>query len=314
MAKEDKQVSSGLPFPDTSKPLFVYGALKPGEIAHPQIAPFVRNAEPARLQGALLLLRDGLPFLDDDETGKSFVDGWLLDLDVSGYEIVCSFEPRDLYKWSPTPALVQVVGGGGIMRNSNVLLGRSERRGNPDPAGHVWHSRDDPVLRIAPKVAVDMYSSLDEQWLFPGRERTDQHWEQLFRLQAAYLLLWTTYERLMALRYGPALNPMRLIGLLESEPAFTEAFRAAGCQSGYSVFDSRDLHKVTVGSYGEHALEAWYLVRSNLSHRGKGAHGDSGTLASAFTDSHGVLNYLLPAFIEGWSKVTSSTPGADDQS
>ena len=291
---------SNLPLPDVTKPLFTYGALQPGEIAHPLIELKVRRREQATLHGARLLVRDGLPFIEDDATGAEYVEGWLLDLDLAGYEAVCSFEPKRLYKWRPSLASVTPSESSNGNQEANVLLGRSEQRGNPDLAGVAWHSRDDPVLSVAPAVALDMYEAIDESQLFPNHLRTPAYWEQLFHLQAAYLLLWTVYERLTALRYGPALDPVARIHQLQVDPKFMSAFQNAGCKGGYAVYDSRNLSKVTVGPNGEKALEAWYLARSNLSHRGKGAHGDPGTLAAAFVDAHSVLGRLLPTLVEGW--------------
>jgi hypothetical protein len=150
---------SHLPLPNIAKPFFAYGALQPGEIAHPLIEANVRRREQAMLHGARLSVRDGLPFIEEDETGTEYVEGWLLDLDLIGYETVCSFEPKHLYKWRPSFAWVTPTGKINGHREANVLLGRSERRGNPDRAGVAWHSRDDPVLSVAPAVALDMYEA-----------------------------------------------------------------------------------------------------------------------------------------------------------
>ncbi len=124
-----------------------------------------------------------------------------------------------------------------------------------------WHSRDDPVLSVAPAVALDMYEALNESQLFPSRQGSHGYWEQLFHLQAAYLLLWTVYERLTAFRYGPALDPVTRINKLQADPRFVDAFRDAGCQGGYTVYSSRNLDKVTVGPDGEKAMAAWYMAR-----------------------------------------------------
>jgi len=39
-------------------------------------------------------------------------------------------------------------------------------------------------------------------------------WRVFFRLQAAYLLLWSVVERYAALRYGPGLRPASGSGIL----------------------------------------------------------------------------------------------------
>ena len=116
-------------------------------------------------------------------------------------------------------------------------------------------------------------------------------------MQAAYLLLWTVYERLTALRYGPSRDVMARLQDLERDKAFREAFHDCGARTGEVVCDSRDLATVRIGADGSKALDYWYQVRSNLSHRGKSAYRDSKIVYEAFEQAYLVLDRLISKLV-----------------
>ena len=58
-----------------------------------------------------------------------------------------------------------------------------------------------------------------------------------------------------------------------------------------------NLDKVTIGPDGSKALDYWYQVRSNLSHRGKSAYRDSRIVYEAFEQAHLVLDCLIPMLV-----------------
>jgi hypothetical protein len=211
---------------------------------------------------------------------------------LEGYETVRAFEPHDLYRWAEARALLEA----DTWVNVNVLEGRAFPKGGPEAAGPVWRSADDPVLTFGPGSALRMFQDLDpdkERLLDSSPGEDESYWDPFFRLQGAYLLLWTVYERLTALRYGPSLNVTDRLHRLEAEDVFREAFLAADANTGDVVYDSRDLDKVTIGPDGSKALDYWYQVRSNLSHRGKSAYRDSTIVYEAFQQAHLVLERLI---------------------
>jgi hypothetical protein len=271
-------------------------------------------------------VRDGLPLLQlvPDSPGQQ-VKGYLIEPDSDGYQAVRVFEPPDLYRWKKVLAVPE----GGNRIEANVLEGKfvvpegnSVPKGNPEPIGREWRSADDPVLKYAPTVAFQMFNDLHR---YRDRERLREsplsedasYWDGCFRLQAAYLLLWTVYERLTALRYGPLLGPMARLHRLEKDDAFGEAFSEARAKTGDFVYNSQNLRKVTIGADGSNALDCWYLVRSNLSHRGKGGSSDSQIVSEAFEQAHLVLVRLIlklvhpraPDTITPQSSARVSAPG-----
>ena len=90
-----------------------------------------------------------------DSPGQS-VSGWLLDLDLEGYEAVCRFEPRHLYRWTEALAIPTGARDNDPV-NTNVLIGRSPAKGGPEGSSPVWRSADDPVLVFGPAVAFGIF-------------------------------------------------------------------------------------------------------------------------------------------------------------
>lgn len=87
--------------PENSKlPMFVYGTLKPGELAHSQIQDLVSMGQPAGVAGFNLAVVDGIPYaLPAEDDG--WISGSLLSVDVSAYQRVSDYEQVPyLYYWT----------------------------------------------------------------------------------------------------------------------------------------------------------------------------------------------------------------------
>jgi hypothetical protein len=252
---------------DTSLPFFAYGLFKPGEPLHPHVEPFLEEPPtPGRVRGALLV-RDGLPLLKDDSIGA--VDGFVIRFrpgeEDDGYAAVGSREPRKQYRWNT----VELTDPPGL--RANVLVGRSPDKGSVDYEGNEWRSGDDAVLRnglaLIRRIA-DEHASRR----FDSAPPASFDWDRLFRLQMAYLFLWTVIERYAALAYGPELDPGEKVKALGEDPLFS-AILSTTTDRSHQLFDSRDPKKGVRLESGNPRTSAGYYfqVRNNLTHRGKGA-------------------------------------------
>jgi hypothetical protein len=274
---------------DLSRPLFAYGLLKPGELAFSLLEPFVCSRDRAWTRGTLWL-RDGIPLFDPDTDGE--VAGWLLWFDPArlgeAWEAVCSFEPAKQY----SRAAVQAHSGA-ERTDANVLAGRRVREGSAAENAQDWSAAQDPVFgeglaeveRLADEAAPD--GSVHPQ------PDTPELWSSFFRLQAAYLLLWSIVERYTALRFGPGLDPWARVKQLGEDTSFLKAVADAGVKPGV-VVDSRDpgrRHQLAADGTG--AAEYFYQVRSNLSHRGKSAFQDVQMVHKAVTELRRAMRILL---------------------
>lgn len=111
------------PAPD--RPLFVYGLLKPRELAYSLINEYVSEVAPGTIRGCLRL-RDGLPLFDS--AGRGEVSGCLLHFyplrSQEAWEAVANFVLSKHYKYATADIIItsQAV-------KANVLVGRQIRKG-----------------------------------------------------------------------------------------------------------------------------------------------------------------------------------------
>ncbi|WP_433493646.1 hypothetical protein ACQP26_19785 [Micromonospora sp. CA-248089] len=274
---------------DRNRPLFVYGSLKPGELAFGLIEPLVGQHVLATVTG-VIKMRDGLPLLDHLAAGR--VHGSLLffpaDKADEAWQTVADFEPVAQYAWSTSEALTE----DGQSITANVLAGAKLQRGVSGDPVQEWSASHDPVLgeglaEVRRLVLEAAPHGVQPQPDSPG------FWRQFFRLQASYLLLWSAVERYTALRYGPALDPWDRVCRLDNDLAFQDALRTVNAESG-SVVDSRDpTTKVTLRPDFTGGARYYYQVRSNLSHRGKGAFRDARLVLKACVELHDAMLVLL---------------------
>ena len=277
------------PPPRRDGPMFVYGLLKPDELAFSVIEQFVSSTSESTVRGTLWL-RDGLPLLDPG--GNSQVAGWLVWFDLhrlgDAWRAVSSFEPATQYLW----ATVTAASGQGKDVIANVLRGQQIGVGTAKDTVQEWSARLDPVLTEGLAEVGRIVEDAAPKGV-PSQPDTPDLWRTFFRLQAAYLLLWSVVERYTALRYGPSMRPTKRVKQLDWDKRFRQAVAAAGAKPG-EVVDSRDPQKTyPLAADGSGAAEYYYAVRSNLSHRGKGAFKDAQLVHKAVTELSSAMKILL---------------------
>ena len=279
---------------DTTLPFFAYGLFKPGQPLHRHLEPFLEGLPvPGKVRGSLLV-RDGLPLLKDDSTGA--VDGYVIRFRLGrgddGYAAIGSREPRKQYRWKR----LELTDPPGL--RANTLAGYHPGKGSVDNEGPVWQSGDDSVLRdglgLIRRIA-------DEHGSRPFRSAPPEsfEWDRLFRLQMAYLFLWTVIERYAALAYGPGLEPGKKVKALGEDPLFREILSATTSRS-HRLFSSQnpdDSASLDTGN-PQTSAKYYYQIRNNLTHRGKGAWKDAEIVRQSLRE--------LLTIIEG---IVDRTPG-----
>lgn len=265
---------------DLTLPFVAYGVLRRGELAFAQLAPFVLANEEVRVPGSLFV-RDGLPLLKlADGPAHNAVRADLLSFHPESaeraYQAICQLEPPKQYRWQT----IELPSG----LSANVLVGIRPEAGSSQWEEEEWSSSSDPVFEFAVPL---IRSITDEVAATPFDSAPPQSfdWIRFFRLQMAYLLLWSAIERFTSLAYGSALDPMKRVGCLARDPRFTDLSHLFGTRRA-SVVDSRDPRKKesldASKPYG--SLKYYYQVRSNLSHRGKGAFDDGETVRQSLAE------------------------------
>jgi hypothetical protein len=269
-------------------PYFTYGLFKPGELAHAQIAPCINGVPVEARVSGILHIRDGLPLLAPG--GMAPVHGFLLRFRESkireAYTKICSFEPRKHYRWVE----VESMDTGDV---ANTLLGRSPEKGSIQYEGGEWTGQRDPVLTAGLSVVREATAKQAHE-RFRSAPPDQFDWPRLFRLQMAYLFLWTVIERFAALAYGPTLEPMQKIKRLGEDPTFEHALRRVVTRVE-RLYDSRNpaSHADLDPERGHSSAKYYYIVRSNLSHRGKGAWPDGEIVRKSLLELQEIFRLVL---------------------
>lgn len=276
---------------DSSLPFFAYGIFRPGQLAFFQLADLVAECvDPVAVPGRLLV-RDGLPLVDLGSFNHSTIEGALLRFrpgaEDSAYERIANMEPDDQYRWRP----INLQEG-----QANILVARQPGRGSDDwgfESHEAWDGWRDPVF-------TDALAVVDET-LGSSRDFDPGDMRPTFRLQMAYLLLWSSIERYLSLRYhlgskdgGSRLTTYGLVKKLAKEPAFAEALQGH-VQRPRRIYRADDpgRYEDLVPDNPGKSLGYYYQVRSNITHRGKAVMRDHKILVDALSELPAVFRYVL---------------------
>jgi hypothetical protein len=270
-------------------PYFAYGLFQAGELCHPRIEPFLSVAPVSdRIHGSLLV-RDGLPLVSL-HAGNGYVEGSVLHFRVEtrrdAYQEVTAFEPSAHYRWADTTTIVTGL-------RVNLLVISSPNKGHPEQfEGSRWSHREDPVFRDGLRVVSEMAHEFGKL-PFKSSPPDAFDWPRFFRLQMAYLLLWAGIERYTVFAFGPRLEPMARVEKLGDLATFQAAVRSRVTRRSV-VTDSRTLksYRLDRDAPAEAALY-YYQVRSNLSHRGKGAWNDGELVRESLRELLSVFKKIL---------------------
>ena len=208
-----------------------------------------------------LMERDGIPLFDDSSAASTeSVEGSLLYFirgqSEAAYKKISKFEPSSLYAWKEMETETGTA--------SNVLVANS-LDGADQLEEAIWDGAKDLLF-------TDALATVEFQ--LRSVRSLENRVEQLFSLQMAYLLLWTSIERYASLRYGLGdQGIMEKIHLISKELAFAEALKRHGANS---VLLHRKIYptykndaKVFSHNAPQDALDCYYQIRCNITHRGK---------------------------------------------
>lgn len=264
-------------------PFFAYGLFRPGQLAFFQLRELVGSvSEPAQVAGRLYL-RDGLPIADPN--GRGFIKGALLTFlpEQAGeaYGRIAAMEPGKHYRWDEV-----LIDGVSI----NVLIGKSPRRGSVPCEDAEWNGWCDPLFTEALDVVEETIKSQTFDWDL----------KPLFRLQMAYLLLWSSIERYVSLRYHLGKNATDKVKFLAHESAFAESLRqhVPAERIGHRVYRADQpagAGEVLVPELPGKAVEYYYQIRSNIVHRGKGAVRDYELIKASLSELLLIFREVLKA-------------------
>lgn len=271
-------------FPRADLPFFAYGLFKPGQLGFLRLRELVVHSElDCALRGALLE-RDGLPIVDEE--GGDEIRGSLIFFDerkvVEAYLSIRELEPDKHYRWG----VGDVKANQGIQK-ANVLFGRRPSKGSSPVKQLDWDGKEDPLFTSA----LEVVQEIGEQNM-----RLESDLKPLFRLQMAYLLLWSAIERYVSFRYHLGSDVYAKVKKLAEEEAFVVGLReqVSGRRTLYRA-DKPGEEEVLDVSRPSKSLSYYYQVRSNITHRGKAVERDFDTLRDSLEELHKIFRTVLDA-------------------
>jgi hypothetical protein len=159
-----------------------------------------------------------------------------------------------------------------------------------------WSFRKDPVFDYGLGTVKETQDSLQKEYEDAiSRGEDGFNWSRFFKMQMAYLLLWSAIERFASFAYGPRLAPMEKVRRLGNDPLFLNALERIAPVSDRIVSDSRDpgKRKSLNRAGANNAALFYYQVRCNLSHRGKGAWSDGDMVRNSLTELFAIFEEML---------------------
>jgi hypothetical protein len=264
-------------------PFFSYGLFQPGQIGFHSLRPYLQSHEPGWYVEGHLLQRDGLPILLE---GDNKVHGTLLRFkdghEAHAYLVIAKLEPEKLYRWAKKKAAKS-----SDHVDVNVLEGVKVNRGSHPLEAPIWDGQKEPLFSSALEVVSE---TLEQNRTF--------EWDlkELFRLQMAYMLLWSAIERYASFRYHLGDRVMDRVNALAENPAFREALREI-VKDSRTIYRSDDPEKKETldPTNPSKSLKYYFQVRSNITHRGKAAYSDHGTLVNSLEELLAIFRRVLEA-------------------
>jgi len=290
-------------------PLFVYGSLKPGELAFGQVKDLLVKNERAFVKGYELNLRDLMPLVKPTDRNVE-LPGYILTPKVEFHEIfyetVTQYEGNNYELISCTSA--------NELRETfevNLFVGRTTDYGGTEHFEGEWTSNRDPLLsKSFPCLIEDIRLSLDR--LHSSYSSRENDWYLKNRKIGNFLLLNSILEHIWSLTFGGITKqPSDSMKLMKKSAEYRNAFKKAlelRAIPYVSIRDSRDIGYDAISTrHHKGALDTWYRVRGNTLHRGK-----SGSDTEIIEDaSIGLGNFLLiylesqiPEIKDAWLEIT----------
>ena len=258
-------------------PFFAYGIFKPNQLSYSNIKNYVKREFPSEIKYKMLM-RDGVPLIVPNDKYKS--TGYLIyfkeDCKSEAYEIISNSQVDRLYKWE----VIQVgQNRANVLMGVNPDLGSSpmyENQGNYD-------GRNDPFFTEALDVIEKELNDKNKHWADIG---------DFFKLQMAYMLLWSAIDRYCTLKYeGQSFGDYHR--KLADERVFKNALKKH-VTSKRTVYSSQDLWNYTL-NYKKpyYSLKYYYTIRCNVVHRGKAIHDDEYMLRASLTELLNIFRDVL---------------------
>jgi hypothetical protein len=264
-------------------PFFSYGLFQPGQIGFHSLRPYLQSHESGwRVEGELLQ-RDGLPILlEADDTVPGTLLRFKAGHEAHAYLVIAKLEPDKLYRWEQWDAHK-----GSDQAKVNVLAGLKGDRGVGPLDTRTWDGRREPLFRSALDVVDETLQQNHEY---------DEELKALFRLQMAYMLLWSAIERYASFRYHLGDRVTEKVNGLAQNTAFQTALRDIVSEKRVIYrCDDPEKKEILDPTNARKSIAYYFQVRSNITHRGKAYQSDHEMLVKSLKELLAIFRRVLDA-------------------
>ncbi len=282
---------------------FVYGSLKPAELGFRQIERFIESHEPAQVSGCRIMIRDGLPGLENNEGGV--VDGHLLyaklGKEIELQSVIELFETKAIYKFDN----VEVINSSEICVQATATFFKNLNTTNDEPfESPTWSVSDDRYFQYGLPI---LFKMAHESRKDGGPGDSPHFWQEYLPIMGTFMNLWTVLERYMKFAQ-PGLEPedkeneakgatTRNVRALENSDAGKRAYdKVINKHKGGKLLRSDGGDK---GKNEDRYLAQWNVIRDNSAHRGKSAYSDYRRVRNAALGLSEFLVALLSQEVNG---------------
>lgn len=287
-------------------PLFVYGALKQGEVAHRIAKPLLSKPPlPALAEGYELMVVDGIALAI--KSGDTLIEGELLYFEnpESAYRRIADFEDvPGFYKFEETSINGQL---------ANILVSSNPGLKTRNDKLTKWTGADDGLLAYGVPWSFSRLEGLRAN--LKDTSKDYEFWMSYHDLQSTFQLLWSIVERILLFHDGTRKRTMSLgdkiswLNEMQMHPDIRLAVEAVRIDTQMGVRSNRNPGAAQPHRTGLMGFPAWYEMRNNVVHRGKSTRVEKGLLWAATVDLHNTIAYFLQQNSEPinklWMNLTS---------
>jgi gamma-glutamylcyclotransferase (GGCT)/AIG2-like uncharacterized protein YtfP len=287
-------------------PLFVYGALKQGELAHRIISPLLsKSPVMTQVDGFELMVVDGIALAIKSKSNS--IEGELAYFEnpALAYKRITDFEDvPGLYHFEEVSALGE---------SANILVASNERLKTRYDKITNWTGAQDGLLAYGIPWSYERLENLRLNLRDTSRDL--EFWMAYHDLQSTFQLLWSIVERILLFHDGTKNRDMPLgekiswLREMQKHPDLREAVEKVRIDTQMGVRSNRKPEAAQPHRTGTFGFAAWYEMRNNVVHRGKSTRVENGLLWSATVDLHNTIAYFLAHNSEPinslWTHLTS---------
>lgn len=298
---------------------FLYGTLKPGQIAFYKIESFIDSAKTvdAKLDGHYLAVRDGLPFAYSVKVREPMeysaeqlmpVSGVLVypkdGLEINLCEEISRYENHALYKEDICSVTTSL--GENVEANFYSAIKTATREAT-EVCNGTWRIIDDPILGYGlPRLVNEINNmKLEKAEKFPA-DMHNAYWQLMWKIQGSFANLNSVLEHFCRFYFGSANVTNKVLDGMD------DLWRLNPKRTSIKVPRVR-AHNAKEASDSTHydshdkPFRTWYQVRSNMLHSGKDGFEDLGKIMDSTLGMVRVLPeiilYLVPEFQTSWSRL-----------